>query len=145
MATSTLLQSLNKGDTYPSNRRQVETFIASGTIAAGDAVAFDLAQADDGDKFLYVVRLDSADTKANCFVGIALGFVGTSGDKLEVVVSGPAVANVATGVAQGNALEASATGGRLAAYANTSVSAIAAVAGAAEAANKALVIVKKQF
>ena len=144
MATSTLLQSLNAGDSVSSHRRQTETFIAAGDITAGDAVAFDFSQTETADKVLYVVRLDSASSTANCFVGIA-NWSGAAGDKVEVTLAGHAEANVATGVAQGNALEASATGGRLAAYANTSISAIAAVAASAESANRALVIVKKQF
>jgi hypothetical protein len=145
MATNTLIQSLNAGDTLPSNRRQVETFRAGAAITAGDAVAFDLSQTEVGDKFLFVKQLDSADTKANSFVGIALTSAAAAGEKVEVVISGPAEASVATGVAQGDALEASAVKGRLALYANTSVSAIAGVAAAAESSNKALVIVKKQF
>ncbi len=144
MATSTLLQSLNAGDSFPSHRQQKETFLAGGDINAGDAVAFDISQTETADKVLYVVQLDSANTKANCFVGIAEN-AGKSGEKVHVVISGPVEANVATGVAEGEALEATATAGRLDTYANTSVAAIAAVAIAAEAANKALVIVKKQF
>ena len=63
MATNTLLQYLQSDDgsgvalgITPSNRRQVERFIASGTIAAGDIVCLDITKTADGDKSLFVTK-----------------------------------------------------------------------------------------
>lgn len=111
MATSTLIQFLGTGEgAATSNRRQVETFLAGGTIAAGDAVAFDLSKTD-ADKVLYVLEATAA-AKA-LIVGIALT-AASAGEQVDVVVSGyVASADVATGVAAGDQLCGSATAGRL--------------------------------
>ena len=56
MATSTLVQFIAAGEgADTSNRRQVETFIAGGTIVAGDVVALDTTQTG-ADKVLYVIQ-----------------------------------------------------------------------------------------
>lgn len=144
MSTSTLVQYLEAGVGAVSNRRETETFIASETIAAKDALALDFSKTDDGDKVLFVKQLDSANAAASCFVGVALNG-GAAGSKIEAVIKGPVEANVAGTTAQGNALEASATKGQLAPYANTSVAVIAGIATEADTANVATVVVKKQF
>ena len=113
MATSTLIQFLGTGEKAgTSNRSQVETFLAGGTIAAGDAVAFDLSKTG-ADKVLFVIEATAA-AKA-LIVGIALN-AAVAGDKVEVVVSGYVdSADVATGVTAGAQLSgSSATAGRLA-------------------------------
>ena len=56
MATSTIIQFLAEGEeAATSHRRQIETFIAGGTIAAGDWVQFDTA-ASDADRVLKVIE-----------------------------------------------------------------------------------------
>ena len=59
MATNTLLQYLQSTDgdgnaftSLFSNRRQVERFIASGAIAAGDMVCLDITKTSLGEKGL---------------------------------------------------------------------------------------------
>jgi len=84
MATSTLVQFLAAGQSVEtSNKRQVETFTADGTIAAGAPVMFDLAESDDGDKMVKVVE-SAAD--AAC-IGVALA-AASAGDDVQVVLSG---------------------------------------------------------
>lgn len=117
MATNTILQSLNDSTAFggvsttgTSNRRQVETFLAGGTIAVGDAVAIDLSKTDS-DKVLYVVEA-TAGTKA-LIIGIAIS-AAAANEPVQVVVSGyVASADVATGVTAGAQLTGSATAGRL--------------------------------
>lgn len=97
MPTNNLLQYLESQDSdgsaysaATSHRRQVETFIAAGTIVAGDVVAFSFSNGDaPGDAVLNVVK---ASADSHC-VGVAL--VGAStGDKIDVVVSGVCEAKV---------------------------------------------------
>jgi hypothetical protein len=147
MATNSLIQYLEQGDEGAvSNRREVETFIANGTIAAGDAVSFDLTATDAADRALLVVAGQAFGTTPakSCFVGVALSDA-SAGDKVDVVIKGLAYANVDGATVQGNALELGVTAGRLAVYANTSVDTIAGKATEADTANKAWIIVKKQF
>jgi hypothetical protein len=108
MATSTLIQRLDTtalvtSTTIPggyqtvstpdvSHRRQVETFIAGGTVAVGDWVAFD-ASKSGATKVLTVVRAGAAANGNPLVVGVVLGSAETSGaltagSKINVVVSG---------------------------------------------------------
>jgi hypothetical protein len=97
MATNDLLQYLEStdsaGNAYSaatSNRQQVETFIAAGTIVAGDVVAFSFADGDaPGDAVLNVIK-SSADS--HC-VGVALAGA-SQGDQIRVVIGGVAEAKV---------------------------------------------------
>jgi hypothetical protein len=114
MATANTLQYLNTaadGSTSgTSNRRQVETFLAGGTIAVGDAVAIDLSKTDS-DKVLYVIEA-TAGAKA-LIIGIAIS-AAAANEPVQVVVSGYVdSADVATGVTAGAQLSGSATAGRL--------------------------------
>ena len=74
MATNTLLQSLNDSTNQAtagsSNRRQVETFIASAAIDQGDAVSLDASKTDDSDKALYVLKVDTDAATSKCFVAV---------------------------------------------------------------------------
>ena len=80
MASATYLQSLDsvyedgtsRGVT-PSNRRQIETFIAKEVIAIGDWVAFDIAATADGDVTLGVFKADAklCACKACCWCRLA--------------------------------------------------------------------------
>ena len=106
MATNTLLQYLQADDGdgvaltgSPSHRRQVERFIASAAIAEGDAVSFDTSKAADSQKTLYVVSASTGASTSKCFIGIALDAATAAGDEINVVISGLAIANIASGYA----------------------------------------------
>jgi len=122
MATSNLLQCLNEGADFgvsTSARRVVETYIAGETVAVGDAVSLDLSETEDGDKALKVVQSDSGTDTDRAFVGIVLRSAEpsgalTAGARVEVVVGGPAEANVDGATAAGNLLQIGSTAGRLA-------------------------------
>jgi hypothetical protein len=113
------------------NRRQVETFLAGGTIAAGDAVTFDLSKSD-ADKVLYVIEATAANKAL--IVGIAIT-AAAADEPVQVVISGyVASADVATGVTAGAQLSGSATAGRLGLASGSSVflSALQTATGAAQ-------------
>lgn len=107
MATNTLLQYLQADDgsgvalgVTPSNRRQVERFIASSAISAGDIVALDISKTADGDKSLFVVQADTGDGLTTLTIGVALEDAAANED-LNVVIRGFVKdANVATGGAR---------------------------------------------
>lgn len=137
MATSTLIQKLDEtafesSKTVPgsytavstpdvSNRRQVETFIAGGTIAVGDAVALDVSKSGAA-KALTVIEAPA--NSGALVVGVCIGSADsdgslTAGSKVNVVVTGYVTsADVETGVAAGQALVVGATAGRFAALSN---------------------------
>lgn len=164
MATNTLIQNLNTElySAYPgepnegvptssSHRRQVETFIASAAIAAGDLVAFDFSKTEDGDKALYVIKADIGTGTSSCAVGVALA--GAAADeRCDVVVAGICEANVATCVA-GDRLQAGSTAGRAsvapdideAGSATIAQAPIIAYACEADTTNVATIFVLKQF
>ena len=85
MATNTLLQSLNDSANQAtidsSNRRQVETYLASAAIAAGDAVCFDASKTNASDKALYVLKASTNAQTSKCFVGIALEAAAAAGEQ----------------------------------------------------------------
>lgn len=96
MATNTILQKLD-GETdfggSTSNRSQVETFIAGGTVAVGDWVMFDSSQTG-ADRVLYVIEATVVAIHGN---GAAFGVVKssaesdgalTAGSRINVVVAG---------------------------------------------------------
>lgn len=131
MATSTLIQYLETAGqsagqldttglpsaavgTAAMDRRQVETFFAVGAIAAGAFVSLDAAQAEDGNKAVFVKPADSADTTASCCVGVALSSATAANQKVEVCIRGVCEANVAGAAAQGDVLSHSAVGGQAA-------------------------------
>ena len=99
MATSTLIQFLGPGEGAATvNRRQVETYIAGGTIAAGDWVALDTGKTG-ADKALYVIATPAVAGRGNV-AGVALA-AASSGDKVDVVIGGyVGAAKVAAGTAQ---------------------------------------------
>ena len=128
MSTSSLIQYLESTDAAgaslglpPSNRRVEETFIANGTITAGQWVALDFTVANtDGDKSLKVVAADGnasagagITSTASVVVGVAL-VDAVAGGKVEVVVRGFAEASVTeagAGINVGDALQISNTAG----------------------------------
>ena len=95
MATSTLIQFLaegSAGDT--SNRRQVETFLASGTIAAGDWVQFDSAKSG-ADALLFVKEAATVGTKGNAAAfGVALEGAAAGEQVRAVVAASSCLANI---------------------------------------------------
>jgi len=124
MATSTLIQRLDSSalttsTTIPggyqtvatpnvSNRRQVETFIASGAIAEAELLSFDLSKADDL-KTLFVVPADLSGATTLGVVGVALNSA-VDGGKVECLLCGVTYVNADAGIAAGDALSVSATG-----------------------------------
>ena len=124
MATSTLIQKLDStalesSKTVPgsystvstpnvSNRRQVETFIASGAIAEAELLSFDLSKADDL-KTLFVVPADLSGANTLGVVGVALNSAVDQG-KVECLLCGVTYVNADAGIAAGDALSVSATG-----------------------------------
>jgi len=91
MATNTLLQKLFATDesgvgedsVLDSNRRQVERFLADGTIAQGAPVIFDVVDGGAGEVVMKVVE-SSADKAA---IGVALSSA-VAGDFVDVCISG---------------------------------------------------------
>lgn len=162
MATSTLIQRLDQSalvtsTTVPggytvvttpdvSNRSQEETFLAGGTITAGDWVIFDTS-ATGAARVLTVIQ--SPATAGNpLVVGVALASA-TAGQKVDVCIAGYAAsANVVTGVLKGESVVSSGvTAGRAIKYASgthTNASPVAVLLEDA-AANVAAVWVFKQF
>ena len=151
MATSTLVQYLSTGvGTDVSHRGQTEVFLASSTVAVGDAVALDLSKTADGDKTLFVVKADTDVATATAVVGIVLGSAQTNGtltagSKVLVAVSGLATANVDAATVAGAPLTVGATAGQLAIYTAASVYPVVAIAAEADTANFAKVMFIKQF
>ena len=151
MATSTLVQLLEAGEgVATSNRRQVETFIAAGTIAAGDVVAFDATQTG-ADRALFVLEAANVATGNPLAVGVALE-AAASGEQIRVVISGYVEGvdcTAGTIGAAGVALSAGKTAaGQVDAAAATDLAgcfAVSAEAKGATTANKVAVYVKKQF
>ena len=154
MATNTLLQYLQADDGNgvaltgsPSHRRQVERFIASSAIAEGDAVSFDTSKTADSQKTLFVLPASTGAQTSKCFVGVALN-AAEANEELNVVISGLAIANLASGGASAGVPLMISTGGDFVDYDPASVlqnAAITCEARGATTAGKASVIVFKQF
>jgi hypothetical protein len=150
MATNTILQSLNTSaegaGTGSSARRQIETYIASGAIAAGDLVAFDVTKTDDSDKCLHIVKANSTANETVVAVGFALDAALAAGDPVQVTVAGlHESANVHVDTVTGARLIASSVAGRAALYTGAESIPVIAYAIEADTANYAGVIVIKQF
>ncbi|MHA2086613.1 MAG: hypothetical protein ACXABD_22970 [Candidatus Thorarchaeota archaeon] len=128
MATSTILQYLDQSSSdgdygiSASNRRQIETYIAGGTIVAGDLVAFDFDTTlgeTDGEIALTVIQASGGSTDSIAVVGFALDAAST-GDRVRVTVSGiHQSANVNGAVVKGDRLSISAVAGQADTYVNT--------------------------
>ncbi len=108
MADNTLIQFLSKGEAADTgNRRQVETFIASGTIAAGDVVAFDTAQTG-ADRVLYVAKAGLVANGNGLCCGVALA-AASAGETVQCVIAGYADVKTHGTVSAANLLTASGT------------------------------------
>jgi len=116
MATSTLIQFLGAGEgAETSHRSQVETFLAGGTIAKGDWLAFDVSKTN-ADKTLYVVTTPANAGRGNV-AGVAVN-AAVAGEKVEAVIGGYVKsAKVAAGTAANASLTTSATAGTAVTYA----------------------------
>ena len=153
MATNTLLQYLQSDDgdgvalgVTPSNRRQVERFIASAAIAAGDVVCLDITKTADGDKSLFVTKADTGSGDTTLTIGVALDAATAANDEINVVIRGFVKdANVATGGAIGDRIIGSNTAGRATQYSASSSQAILGYQLAAASGNKADVWIIKQY
>ena len=151
MATSKLLQSLDatfsdgtdRGIT-PSSRTQIETFIASGTIVAGDLVSLDIENSDIGKRALNIVQSDDGDPN-RVVVGFAL-HGGSAGDPIRVTISGyHKDANVTTGLNRSAPVQVGSVPGRADVHTTTKADIVIAFLATPESGNKADVIVLKQF
>ena len=122
MATSSMIQYLDAPgtDVGPSNRRVTERFFATGAIAIGDFVAFQVADVSvtGSDRVVKIQKSNSGGAGSKVAIGVMIGHDGTgtaaaADDLCEVVVKGYAEgANIADGVAAGVALVPSGTAGR---------------------------------
>jgi len=134
MATNTLLQRLpTPGESFTdlneSNRRQVETFIASEAILANQAVCFDMAKANDAEKVVFV-KVANTTAATACCIGIARE-AAAIGARVEVVISGITEFISSGGATAGDSLSVSTTGaetGRLRTYVATYLQPIVAYA-----------------
>jgi len=148
MATSTLVQLLAAGEgADTSNRRQIETFLASGAIAAGDWVELDNAKTG-ADRTLYVKECTGVATKGNAgAIGVALA-AAAADEQVRVVVAGyVAEASVAGATVAGDALVGPiGTAGRAEIEVpGTTTGAVCGIALDADTANVAPVLVIKRF
>ena len=152
MATSTLLQYLQSTDgdgntvgVTPSNRRQVERFIASSAMAENDLVALDFSKTADGDKALYIIKADDS-LISQVAIGFALNAATAAGDEVNVTIAGiNESANVVNTTAAGDRLIISSVAGQAKVVTPSDIVPIVAVAVEADAANVATVFVLKQF
>ena len=150
MATNTLLQSLNdsanQATTGSSNRRQVETFIASSAIAANDLVALDIGTSNDSDKALYIVKANRATPALKASIGFALDAAAAAGDLVRVTIAGVhESANVHAAVVVGSSLMSSGVAGQAEVFTGSENVPMIAYACDIAVANVATVIVIKQI
>ena len=122
MATSSMIQYLDAPgtDVGPSNRRVTERFFATGAIAIGDFVAFQVADAavTGSDRVVKIQKSNSGGAGSKVAIGVMIGHDGTgtdaaADDLCEVVIKGYAEgANVADAAGAGVAVVPSGTAGR---------------------------------
>lgn len=144
MATSTLIQFIDAGETSStSNRSQSETFLAGGAIAAGDWVAFDTSQTG-ADKTLYVIESPAA-AGSGLACGVALD-AAASGAQVRVCIGGYCGSASITGAAAAAGIPLRQSGTAGAADAHTAgAEAVIGVTLAAVAAGYAEVWVYNRF
>ena len=115
MASATYLQSLDSvyenGDSRgvtPSNRRQIESFIAKEVIAIGDWLAFDIAAVADGDVTLGIYKADANSAPVRPAFGVALEAATaadvTASKAIQVCISGVCDASVGDNGGAGSAI-----------------------------------------
>tara|TARA_R100000963_G_C4640767_1_gene104421 strand:+ start:458 stop:907 length:450 start_codon:yes stop_codon:yes gene_type:complete len=149
MATNTLLQSLNdsanQATSGSSNRRQVETFLASAAIAANDLVCLDITKTADSDKALFIKKADTTTGATIVAIGFALNAAADAGDEVRVTIAGVHESAATSASAVGMRLMASSTAGRAIDYTGTATVPPIAYAVEVHTANVATVIVIKQI
>lgn len=145
MATSTLVQLLASGEAGDtSNRRQVETFLASGAITAGDVVALDDGKTG-ADRALYVEQAAIVGTGNGLAVGVALNTV-VADEQVRVIVAGYAEnVSCAAGVASGAVVNAAGTAAGQVEAAAATDTVVFGVTVEAEAGGTVDMIVYKRF
>lgn len=129
----------------PDTRQEVVSFVAGGSITAGDWVALDTSQTGPN-RVNTVVQAGVVSTGNPRTIGVAKNSA-SSGGVVEVVISGyVAEANILTGVTAGTALiGGKTTAGRAADIATTSLSGPCGVALGTAASNIGPCLVFKQF
>ena len=159
MATQNIIQyletsgynALPAGGTLPvgveaMNRRQIETFISGGAIAANDLVALDFSATGDGTIGITVVKANAGSVDSIAAIGFALGTTTGAGETVDVTIAGIHVsANVAGAVAKGDRLSISAVAGQADTYVNSDTVPVLGYALEADTANIASVFVIKQM
>jgi hypothetical protein len=161
MATASTLQYLESSDSAgtsygvtPSNRRVVETFIASGAIAQGAWVSLDLGKSADGDKSLFVVEADTNEAgDPEAVIGVAIeGGAAAAGDRVQVQIAGLVDAKVdgsSPNIAIGDALFASTAAGVAVALTDATGGNVKGVIGtaceAASGATTVLCLITRKF
>ena len=152
MATSTLVQLLSTeaqgGSAASMNRSQEETFIAGGTIAAGDWVSWDATGQTLSDAALYVIEAIAVGTVGNSLAFGVAKEAAVSGAKVRVCIGGYCVvASVPAATVQGSALIGPVTvaGQATIEVPGTTSGNLCGVALGADTANFAEVMVIKQF
>ncbi len=155
MATNTLLQRLDPSasttgsSTAASNRRQIEEFLSSAAIAAGDVVGLDNTKTGP-DRVLYVKQA-AAVTHGNALaIGVALDSVAGAEERVRVVVAGyvEGVNCTASAVASGAPVTAGAAAGQVRDALNSDLAGafgVALEAKGATTANKAAIHIFKRF
>ena len=129
-----------------SNRRQIETFISGGAIAANDLVALDFSKTSDGEIAITIVAADSASANSIAVVGFALNAATDAGENVDVTIAGlHSSANLEGTVAKGDRLSISAVAGQADTYVDTDTVPVIGYACEAPTANVGSVFVIKQF
>jgi len=129
-----------------SNRRQIETFISGGAIAANDLVALDFSKTSDGEIAITIVAADSTSANSIAVVGFALNAATGAGENVDVTIAGlHSSANLEGGVAKGDRLSISAVAGQADTYVNSDTVPVIGYACEAPTANVGSVFVIKQF
>jgi len=129
-----------------SNRRQIETFISGGAIAANDLVALDFSKTSDGEIAITIVAADSTSANSIAVVGFALNAATGAGENVDVTIAGlHSSANLEGGVAKGDRLSISAVAGQADTYVDTDTVPVIGYACEAPTANVGSVFVIKQF
>ena len=129
-----------------SNRRQIETFISGGAIAANDLVALDFSKTSDGEIAITIVAADNASANSIAVVGFALNAATGAGENVDVTIAGlHSSANLEGTVAKGDRLSISAVAGQADTYVNSDTVPVIGYACEAPTANVGSVFVIKQF
>jgi|DEB0MinimDraft_3_1074331.scaffolds.fasta_scaffold62884_2 hypothetical protein len=113
MSTTVIINKMDEAAEGAMAKSKYQWYIASEAIAKGDVVSLDLSKSD-GNRALYVVKADAAQTTDSLPIGCAALAAAAAGDKIKVCIAGYFEgANVDGATAQGDLLQIGATAGRL--------------------------------